>query len=178
MLIKLTKFHRLFIIIKKPLKDKRGYFFRDFCNNELKKIKFYIKQINISFNKKKYTLRGFHYQQKPFEEDKIISCVAGEILNVCIDLRKKSKTYLKIFKKKLSDKNYQSIHVPAGFANAYLTLTPNAKILYYMSKYYKPKFGRGIRFDDPFFKISWPTKPRVISRKDLNYNNYKKIKIL
>ena len=100
MLIKSTKFHRLFIIIKKPFIDKRGYFFRDFCNNELKKIKFYIKQINISFNKKKYTLRGFHYQQKPFKEDKIISCIAGEILNVCIDLRKKSKTYLKIFKRR------------------------------------------------------------------------------
>jgi dTDP-4-dehydrorhamnose 3,5-epimerase len=178
MLIKSTKFHRLFIIEKRPFADKRGFLFRDFCNKELKIIKFCIKQVNISFNKKKYTLRGFHYQQKPFEENKIISCVAGEILNVCIDLRKKSKTYLKIFKKKLSDKDCQSLHVPAGFANAYLTLKPNTKILYYMSNYYNPKLARGIRFDDPFFKISWPTKPEVISKKDLNYNNYKKIKII
>jgi len=178
MLIKSTKFHRLFIIEKKLFADKRGFFFRDFCNKELKIIKFSIKQVNISFNKKKYTLRGFHFQQPPFEENKIISCVAGEILNVCIDLRKESKTYLKTFKKRLSDKNCQSLHVPAGFANAYLTLKPNTKILYYMSNYYKPKFASGIRFDDPFFKISWPTKPEVISKKDLNYNNYKQIKII
>lgn len=173
MLIQKTKFKKLFIITKKPFVDKRGYFVRDFCNKELKRIKFYIKQINISFNKKNHTLRGFHYQQKPYGEDKIITCISGEIFNVCIDLRKKSKTYLKIFKKRLSDNNYQSLHVPAGFANAYLTLKPNTKILYYMSKYYKPKFGKGIRFDDPFFKILWPKKPKVISKKDLNYTNYK-----
>ena len=173
MLIQKTKFKKLFIIIKKPFADKRGFFIRDFCSKELKKIRFSIKQINISFNKKNFTLRGFHYQQKPYEEDKIITCISGKILNVCIDLRKKSKTYLKIFKKYLSDNNYQSLHIPAGFANAYLTLKPNTKILYYMSKYYKRKFGKGIRFDDPLFKISWPQKPKVISKKDLNYIDYK-----
>jgi dTDP-4-dehydrorhamnose 3,5-epimerase len=173
MLIQKTKFKKLFIIKKKPFADKRGNFIRDFCSKELKKIRFSIKQINISFNKKNFTLRGFHYQQKPYEEDKIITCISGKILNVCIDLRKQSKTYLKIFKKYLSDNNYQSLHIPAGFANAYLTLKPNTKILYYMSKYYKPKFGKGFRFDDPFFKISWPKKPNLISKKDLNYSDYK-----
>jgi dTDP-4-dehydrorhamnose 3,5-epimerase len=173
MLIQKTKFKKLFIIKKKPSTDERGYFIRDFCNIELNKIKFNIKQINISFNKKKYTLRGFHYQKKPYEEDKIITCISGKIFNVCIDLRKKSKTYLKIFRKYLSDSNFQSLHVPAGFANAYLTLKPNTKILYYMSKYYKPKSAKGIRFDDPFFKISWPVKPKIISKKDSNYINYK-----
>ncbi len=122
MLIKLTRFKNLLVIYKKPFKDKRGFFVRDFCSNELKKLNFRIKQVNISYNKKKYTLRGFHYQNKPYAESKIISCISGEIFNVCIDLRKKSDTYLKIFKKRLSDKVYQSLHVPAGFANAYLTL--------------------------------------------------------
>lgn len=173
MLIKSTKYKKLFIIIKKPFKDQRGHFVRDFCTKELKKLKFRIKQINISFNKKKYTLRGFHYQKKPFEEDKIISCISGEILNICIDLRKNSRTYLKSFKKILSEDNYQSLHIPAGFANAYLTLKANTKILYYMSKYYKPEYGKGIRFNDPFFKIPWPKIPKVISKNDLNYINYK-----
>jgi dTDP-4-dehydrorhamnose 3,5-epimerase len=173
MLIKLTKFKKLFIIIKKPFIDNRGYFVRDFCIKELKKLKFKIKQINISFNKRKYTFRGFHYQKKPFEEDKIISCISGEILNICIDLRKNSRTYLKIFKKRLSENNYKSLHIPAGFANAYLTLKANTKILYYMSKYYKVEYGRGIRFNDPLFKILLPKRPRVISKKDLNYTNYK-----
>jgi len=176
MLIRKTKFDKLFIIIKKPFVDKRGYFLRDYCSSELKKINFSIKQVNISYNKKKYTLRGFHYQNKPFEEDKIITCLSGEILNVCIDLRKKSKTYLKVFKKNLTKNSFQSLHVPAGFANAYLTLKPNTKILYYMSKYFKPKFGRGFRFDDPFFNITWPQKPKIISKKDLSYINFTKLK--
>jgi dTDP-4-dehydrorhamnose 3,5-epimerase len=173
MLIKLTRFKNLLVIYKKPFKDKRGFFVRDFCSNELKKLNFRIKQVNISYNKKKYTLRGFHYQNKPYAESKIISCISGEIFNVCIDLRKKSDTYLKIFKKRLSDKVYQSLHVPAGFANAYLTLKPNTKILYYMSKLYKPKFEEGIRYNDPFFKIFWPSKPKIISKKDLNFTNFK-----
>jgi dTDP-4-dehydrorhamnose 3,5-epimerase len=172
MLVKSTKFSKLFIIDKKIFNDERGYFIRDFCKKELKKIKFVIKQVNISFNKKKYTLRGFHYQKKPFEEDKIITCLSGEILNISIDLRPRSKTYLKYFKKILSEKNCYSLHIPKGFANAYLTLKPNTKILYYMSQYYKPINGYGIRYNDNFFSISWPHKPKNISKKDLNFKNF------
>jgi dTDP-4-dehydrorhamnose 3,5-epimerase len=172
MLIKSTKFDRLFIINKNPFRDSRGSFVRDFCKKKLKKLNFKIKQVNISFNKKKYTLRGFHYQKKPFEEDKIITCLSGAIINISIDLRKSSRTYLKIFKKKLSEKNNQSIHIPKGFANAYLTLMSNTKILYYMSQYYIPKKGLGIRYDDNFFSIKWPNTPRVISNKDLNHKKF------
>ena len=172
MLIKSTQFKNLFIIKKKIFNDKRGHFIRDFCKKDLKKIKFSIRQINISYNKAKYTLRGFHYQKKPFEEDKVITCLFGEILNVSIDLRPRSKTYLKIFKKKLSEKNCISLHIPKGFANAYLTLEPQTKILYYMSQYYKPNKGDGIRYDDEFFSVQWPKLPKNISQKDLNFKNF------
>ena len=105
MLIKKTKFKDFLVIKKSKFRDKRGVFYRDFCKNELSKIKFDIKQINISFNNKKHTLRGFHYQIKPNEEKKIITCISGSILNISIDLRRKSKTYLKNYKIILSDKN-------------------------------------------------------------------------
>jgi dTDP-4-dehydrorhamnose 3,5-epimerase len=172
MLIKLTRFKNLFIIKKKKFNDKRGHFIRDFCKKDLKKIKFNIRQINISYNIVKYTLRGFHYQKKPFEEAKIITCLSGKILNVSIDLRPRSKTYLKIFRKNLSEKNYLSLHIPRGFANAYLTLESHTKVLYYMSQYYKPNKGDGIKYNDKFFSIKWPKPVKNISQKDLNFKNF------
>jgi dTDP-4-dehydrorhamnose 3,5-epimerase len=173
MLVKKTKFKDLYLIKKKKFKDNRGYFCRDFCKKELKSLNFDIKQTNISFNVKKHTLRGFHYQIKPNQEKKIITCMQGSILNISIDLRKKSKTYLKFFKTILNENNGESIHVPEGFANAYLTLKENTKILYYMSEFYKPFKARSIRYDDKFFAIKWPYKPKVISKRDLNIKDFK-----
>ena len=173
MQIRKTIFKDLYILAKDPFKDNRGFFYRDFCKKELLKIYFEIKQTNIAFNKKKFTLRGFHKQCYPFEEKKIITCLSGEFLNVAIDLRKKSKTYLKVFKIKLSEKNNLSIYIPKGFANAYMTLKNNTKILYYMSDFYKPSKEQQIRFNDKFFSIKWPQKPSVISKKDLNISNFK-----
>jgi dTDP-4-dehydrorhamnose 3,5-epimerase len=173
MLIKKTKFNNFCIIEKSLFKDNRGHFYRDFCKKELKILNFNIKQTNISFNNKKHTLRGFHYQIKPNQEKKIITCVQGSILNISIDLRKKSKTYLKLYKIILSEKNGKSIHVPKGFANAYLTLKDKTKILYYMSEFYKPSKARSIRYNDKFFAIKWPYKPKVISKKDLNIKDFK-----
>ena len=166
MLIKKTKFKNLYVIKKNKINDNRGFFYRDFCKDELKKLKFNIKQTNISFNNKKHTLRGFHYQIKPNEEKKIITCVSGSILNISIDLRKKSKTYLKNYRIILSEKNKYSIHVPKGFANAYLSLEDKTKVLYYMSEFYKPSKAMNIRYNDKFFSIKWPFKPKFISKKD------------
>tara|TARA_B100001057_G_scaffold480399_1_gene553213 strand:- start:45 stop:575 length:531 start_codon:yes stop_codon:yes gene_type:complete len=173
MLIKKTKFNNFYIIEKSLFMDNRGYFYRDFCKEELKTLNFNIKQTNISFNNKKHTLRGFHYQIKPNQEKKIITCMQGSILNISIDLRKKSKTYLKIYKIILSEDNGKSIHVPKGFANAYLTLKNKTKIFYYMSEFYKPSKARSIRYNDKFFSIKWPCKPKVISKKDLNIKDFK-----
>ena len=167
-----TKFKDLLIIKKKKYKDNRGYFLRDFCEKELKKINFRIKQINISFNRKNLTLRGFHYQKKPYEEAKIITCLNGKIFNVCIDLRKKSKNYLKHYKIILSENDNKSLLVPKGFANCYLTLKPNTKILYYMSQFYKPGSASSFKYNDKYFSIKWPKKPKVISKKDIDSKNF------
>tara|TARA_B100000941_G_C28469546_1_gene535584 strand:- start:217 stop:744 length:528 start_codon:yes stop_codon:yes gene_type:complete len=163
-----------FLIKHYIFKDKRGSFKRSFCLNQLKKrkINFGIKQGNISENLYKGTLRGFHYQSKK-QDAKIITCISGAIFHVTIDVRKKSKTYLQISKNVLSSKNKNSLIVPGGCANAFLTLEKNTIVHYYMNQFYNPKNDKGFKFDDSFFKIKWPIKPKIISKKDKSYTNYK-----
>ena len=159
------------------IKDNRGSFTRTFCEKlyQKNKIKFKVKQTNISENLKKGTFRGFHYQNKSYSENKIINCISGSIFNVIIDLRKKSHTYKKIYVTKISSKNKNSIFIPAGCANGFLTLQDNTYINYLMSDFYERNLDKysGIRFDDKLFtKIKWPLKFKVISKKDLSYPNF------
>ena len=118
----------LYVIKPEPYKDKRGMLRRHFCQNDFKKkgINFNIKQTNISENYKKYTLRGFHYQKKPYGEDKVISCIKGSIFDIVLDIRTNSKTYKKWQSFTLSEKNKISLLLPKGCANAYLTLNDNS----------------------------------------------------
>ena len=142
-------------------------------NLKKKKITFDIKQCNVSENFKKGTLRGFHYQKNSKKDSKIITCIKGKILNVTIDLRKKSKTFLSHQKIELSANNRFSILVPNHCANAFITLEDNTIIQYYMSEFFKQKNDNGIRFDDPFFNVKWPIKPKILSLKDKSYKNFK-----
>ena len=164
----------LFLLKFEKHKDNRGIFFRNYCLNEFKKqkINFLIKQTNISINPKKNTLRGFHYQKSPSKESKVINCLSGSILNITIDIRKKSSTYLLHDKITVNSKDQSAIYIPAGCANAFLTLEKNTVIQYFMGDFYKPKLYRGFRYDDPYFSIKWP-KPKVISRKDLSFKKFK-----
>ncbi len=174
MIIKKTKIKGVFIIDPSPFKDDRGIFRRNFCKDEMK---IFIKnekimQANLSLNYKKFTLRGFHYQKGSKAEGKLLSCLNGEIYDAVLDLRKNSPTYLKTFEIKLSDKNMRSIFIPKGCANAFLTLKNNTLVHYYCTNKYNPKYENGIRFNDPTFKIKWPNQPKVISRKDKNWDNF------
>ena len=163
------------LIIPELYKDQRGVFRRSFCIDELKKnrIDFKVFQGNISENFKKHTMRGFHYQKLPSKESKILSCVTGALFNVVIDLRKTSKTYLKSVSLEISAEKKESIYVPPGFANAFLTLSNNTIVHYYMGDSFNPNTYFGIRYNDPFFSINWPFKPKVISEKDLNLPDFK-----
>lgn len=174
MKIKKTNINKCYLIIPQKNNDLRGSFHRSFCEKILKKnkIKFHIKQTNISINKKKNTLRGFHFQKYPFSESKILNCINGSIYNVTIDLRKKSKTYLKKFSCKLNGKKNVSILIPAGCANAFLTLENNTIIHYYMDSFFEDNIKTsysGFRYDDEIANVKWPKKPRIISQKDKNY---------
>ena len=175
MKFKKLKIKGVYLISPKPFKDSRGLFRRHFCLSEFNQynIDNKVNQCNVSENKFKGTLRGFHYQTYPFQESKTLSCLKGEIYDVVVDLRKNSKTYKKWVSVILNDKNRFSVHIPKGCANAFLTLKSNSIIHYYCSQKYSPKFEKGIRFNDQAFKFKWPIKPKVISEKDKNHPNYK-----
>ena len=123
----------------------------------------------VSENPKRGTLRGFHYQKKPHQEAKTISCLKGSFFDVIIDLRKNSPTYKKWQSFVITEKNRFSLHIPKGCANAFLTLENNTLIHYYCSNSYNPKFESGVLFNDPALKIKWPFKPIHISEKDKNH---------
>jgi dTDP-4-dehydrorhamnose 3,5-epimerase len=162
----------LYLITHNLFNDHRGMFGREFCSKEIDKFfkyspKFRVAQTNISFNKKKGTLRGFHYQIGKSAETKIITLYQGEIYDVIIDLRKKSKTYKKWASIKINSNKIQSLIIPKGCANAFLTLKDNTIVHYITNKNYNKKSERGIRFNNIKYNIKWPLKPKIISKKDM-----------
>jgi len=165
-----TKIKDLEIIRLKKISDKRGYFSRIF-DLRIFKTKFQnIKQINVSMSKQKFTLRGLHYQNYPFQEDKIVTCIKGKLFDVAVDLRKNSKTYGKWKSIVLSENDGKMFFIPKGFAHGFLTLKSNTKVCYLVSQFYNKKFESGFLYNDPFFSIKWPYKPKVISKKDSSWS--------
>ena len=164
-----------FLLFKK--KDKRGFFSRLYDLNVLNKAipkKFKILQIYHSYNKKKGIFRGFHFQIHPYTQDKYVCCTRGKILDMVIDLRKESKTYLKIHKEILSEKNCKAIYIPKGFAHGFLTLENNSEVIYLTSQYYNKLYERGIRYNDKLLKYRIPNLIKIISKRDMNFPNFKK----
>ena len=169
-----TKFKGLKIIQQKRNKDLRGSL-RETFRKEI------IKWDNLIFDyatvSKKNVLRGFHFQHK-FQQAKFVSVLKGKIIDYVIDLRKKSKTFGKIYKIELSEKNCKSLYIPEGFAHAYFSCS-NLNIIYYkLSNYYKPKFESGIIWNDKYFNVKWPKKRPLVSKKDnrlLTFSEFKKI---
>jgi dTDP-4-dehydrorhamnose 3,5-epimerase len=170
MIFKKQEIADVFIIEAQTHIDERGLFRRHYCEKELKDngINFTVKQGNVSENAKKHTIRGFHYQKAPSKESKIISCISGSVFNVIIDLRKNSPTFLKWQEFNISSESRQSLYIPVGCANAFLTLASNTWIHYYMNDFFTTD-SLGFRYNDPAFAISWPVKPEHMSEKDRNY---------
>ena len=168
------KIEGVYLIEPESFKDERGVFRRHFCRNqfEVNGITPNILQANISENFKAHTLRGFHYQTKPYSEGKTLSCLSGEIYDVIVDLRKESATYMQWISFNLSDKNRFSIHIPPGCANAFLTLRDNCLIHYYCSESYNSEAEKGIRYNDPAFNFIWPAQPQIISEKDASHKDF------
>lgn len=151
--------------------DNRGIFKRLFCLKEFKKRKIYseIKQINISFNYKKYTLRGLHYQKGSLAEEKIIYCTKGKFFFVSLNIDKKSKKYLEYESVTLEENDDKVIYVEKQRATGFLTLKKNTELIYFMTNYYNQKHSDGILYNDPKINIHWPYKPLVISVKDKSF---------
>ena len=157
-----TKFKDLLIIKQKNNKDKRGSL-RETFNKKILKKNFVFEYCTSS----KKCLRGFHFQYK-FQQAKFVSVLKGKILDCVIDLRKNSKTFGKIFKIVLSDKNCVSLYIPEGFAHAYFSYEKINIVYYKLTNYYKPKFESGINLLDKKLKINWPKKKFNISKKIKN----------
>jgi dTDP-4-dehydrorhamnose 3,5-epimerase len=151
--------------------DERGFFARSFCEEEFLAhgLPGVMPQCSVSFNRRRGTLRGMHYQAEPHAEEKLIRCTAGAAFDVIVDLRPGSRTYRGWFGTELTARNRTSLYVPKGFAHGFLTLSDDTEILYMMSVPYVAGYDRGVRWNDPAFAVEWPLVPTVISGRDAAY---------
>lgn len=164
-----------YVIEPERLEDNRGFFARTWCQKEFANqgLDSNLVQCNISFNNKKGTLRGMHFQVPPFAETKLVRCTQGAIYDVIVDLRSDSPTYLQWTAVELTDKNHKALYVPKGFAHGFQTLEDNTEVFYQMSEFYAPDAARGFRWNDPAFGIQWHEEVSVISDRDRMYESYK-----
>lgn len=165
-----------YIIEIEPHKDNRGFFSRGFCRREMLEktgIDFEVCQSNISYNAKKGTIRGMHYQTPPYEEIKIVSCVKGAIYDVVLDLRKDSPTYLTHFGIELTEDNYKMLVIPKGCAHGFQSLKDDTVLNYKVNQYFTPNADSGVKWNDNAFNIKFPITDNItISERDLKHEDW------
>ena len=164
-----------FIIEPERREDERGFFARVWCPREALAhgIQAQWVQCNISYNARRGTLRGMHYQAAPHAEAKLVRCTLGTIHDVIVDLRPDAPTYLQHVVVTLTAQNRRLVYIPEGLAHGFLTLEDNTEVFYQMAEFYAPGCARGIRWNDPAFGIQWPEEVRIISERDRNYPDFK-----
>jgi dTDP-4-dehydrorhamnose 3,5-epimerase len=170
-----TQLKGAYIIEPELIRDERGFFARSWCQKEFTErgLNPNLVQCNISFNLKKGTLRGMHYQAKPYEEAKLVRCTMGAIYDVIIDLRPESPTFKQWVAVELTAENRKMLYIPEGMAHGFQTLVDNTEVFYQMSEFYHPESATGVRWDDPIFRIIWlETSSMIISEKDKSYPNF------
>ena len=169
-----TKIDGPYTIDVEKITDSRGFFARAWDKNIFEKtgLNQNLVQCNISFNKKRGTIRGMHYQKQPYQEAKLIRCTKGSAYEVMIDLRENSKTYMQWESVELHSDEHKMLYVPEGFALGFQTLEDNTELFYQMSQFFMPEFSRGIKWDDESFRISWPLEITMISEKDGSYEPF------
>ena len=168
MIFEKTPIERCWLIKRNVPTDERGYFSRliDVKELEEKGIESSFVQISASKNYHKGTLRGMHMLEETEGENKYITCVDGEVFDVCIDMREESPTYLQYFSTNLSEENGYGIYIPKGCAHGFVALRDDSQLIYFMTAMYNPKAEKGFRWNDPAFKIEWPIEPETVSEKD------------
>jgi len=165
-----TSLNGAYFLDLEMLEDARGFFARSYCINEFEKygLEPTNLQCNISFNSKKGTLRGMHFQTEPKAEAKLVRCTRGKMFDVIVDIRPESDTYKKWISVELSAENRKSLYVPKGFAHGFQTLEDNTEVFYQMSEFFFPGCAAGFRWNDPDIGIKWPLEDKVMSEKDKN----------
>jgi dTDP-4-dehydrorhamnose 3,5-epimerase len=171
MLFHKTKIPGVFEIHLEPHPDERGFFARSWCQQEFEAhgLNPRLVQCNVSFNLRKGTLRGMHFQVPPHAEAKLVRCTRGAIYDVVVDLRRSSPTFKAWIGVELTAEKRNMVYIPAGCGHGLLTLEDDSEIFYQMSEFYNAESARGVRWDDPAFQISWPEKVTVISQRDRTY---------
>jgi dTDP-4-dehydrorhamnose 3,5-epimerase len=174
MLFKETVLKGAFVMEPERIVDERGFFARTWCRSEFEAhgLNPNLVQCNISFNEKKGTLRGMHYQVTPRAEAKLVRCTAGAIYDVIVDLRPDSGTFKQWTGVELNADNRRMLYIPEGLAHGFLTLSDDAEVFYQMSEVYSAEHTRSVRWNDPAFGIQWPDEVLVISVRDRSYPDF------
>lgn len=166
-----TKLAGVYLVEPEPREDARGFFARTFCTREFAEqgLASVFVQSSVSFNHKRGTLRGLHYQTPPVSEVKLVRCTSGAIYDVVVDLRPDSPTYLQHFGAELSARNRRALYVPEMFAHGLQTLEDETEVFYQISAFHAPDKAAGLRYNDPKLKIRWPLPAVALSEKDLSW---------
>ncbi|HMQ29542.1 MAG TPA: dTDP-4-dehydrorhamnose 3,5-epimerase [Chloroflexaceae bacterium] len=169
-----TELKGAYIVDIERREDDRGFFARTWCQQEFEAhgLVARIVQANTSYNKRKGTLRGMHYQNAPFAETKLVRAVRGAIYDVIVDLRPDSPTYRRWIGVELTADNRRALFVPEGFAHGFQTLEDDTDVAYQVSAFYTPGAEGGARYNDPAFDIQWPLPVSVISDKDAAWPDF------
>jgi len=163
-----AKIPGVWIVEQERFADDRGYFARTWCADEFAAhgLNSRLLQCSTSFNLKRGTLRGLHFQAAPHAEDKLVRCTRGSIFDVAVDLRPDSPTYKQWVGMELSEANGLALYIPQGFAHGFQTIADNSEVFYQMPQPYQPAAGRSLRWNSPWCSVSWPLSDPVMSEKD------------
>ncbi len=169
-----TSLKGAYIIEPEAVEDERGFFARTWCCQEFEnhRLDSNLVQCSISFNRKKGTVRGMHFQLPPHTETKLVRCTQGAIYDVIVDLRYDSETYLSWFGVELTAKNRYALYIPKGLAHGFQSLENDSEVFYQISDFYAPDYAQGFRWNDSKFNINWPEQVSVISRRDQMYEDF------
>jgi dTDP-4-dehydrorhamnose 3,5-epimerase len=172
-----TKLAGAFIIDVELREDNRGFFARAFCQNEFAEhgLRPVIAQANIAFNRRKGTMRGMHFQFPPAAETKFVRATRGAILDIIVDLRPESPTYLEHVAVELSADNHRALYVPERFAHGYQVLEDSTETSYQVGEFYTPGVEGGLMYDDPALGLTWPLPVTEISEKDSNWRLFEEV---
>ena len=174
MIFRALKLKGAFVVELKKFEDERGFFAQSWSEKGFaaQGLDSRLVECSISFNRTRGTLRGMHYQAAPHGQVKLVRCTKGSIYDVIIDLRAGSPTFKQWEGVALTETNHSALYIPKDFAHGFVTLEDDTEVFYQMSDPYVPDSGRGVRWDDPAFGISWPAPVSLINERDRSYPDF------
>lgn len=174
MKFKETPLKGAYIIEMEPHRDERGHFARTWCRREFEAhgLSVSLAQCSTSFNLRRGTLRGLHYQAEPYAEAKLVRCTRGALYDLIVDLRPDSESFKEWFSVELTESNLMMLYVPEGFAHGFQTLEDETEVFYQISESYHPEYARGVRWNDPAFGFRWPVEEGLMSERDRNFPDF------